>query len=290
MLHKAKAAKLPVPLLYPLLLLTLALPLSGQKIAILAPDGTAASQGFAQRLSEELSQTFTVLDLDLARSAHASTASETPFNLTAEESKRLGSAIGCDFFILTRSAIQPRSSFQKPQYYEAHAAIFLVSTRTGHLVLWSLPTFEESTSRAAAKALDRSVSPIVDKIASSVRSTIKDETSERPETFIEALPDETSPAPKNFREPIPYLRMKPEYTLLAALHEVAATVDILVDVGASGAILRTRIARWAGYGLDESVERTVRAMNWRPAERNGKPVPMRFLLRYNFKKLDKDKE
>jgi TonB family protein len=84
--------------------------------------------------------------------------------------------------------------------------------------------------------------------------------------------------------------MKPDYTPQAALHDVTATVDILVDVGASGVVIRTRIVRWAGFGLDESVEKTVRAMNWRPAERNGKSVPMRFLLRYNFKKLDKDKE
>jgi hypothetical protein len=30
-------------------------------------------------------------------------------------------------------------------------------------------------------------------------------------------------------------------------------------------------------------------MNWRPAERNGKTLPMRFLLRYNFKKAEQDK-
>ena len=40
--------------------------------------------------------------------------------------------------------------------------------------------------------------------------------------------------------------------------------------------------------LDESVDKTVRAMNWRPAERNGKSLPMRFLVRYNFKKIDKE--
>ncbi|HVF46963.1 MAG TPA: hypothetical protein VNA17_05295, partial [Pyrinomonadaceae bacterium] len=142
--------------------MTLTAPLWAQKIAILSPDATKTSRDFAARLGEVLSETFTVLDLDLARAAHASTATETPFNLTAEESKRLGSAIGSDFFVLIRAANQPRSSFQKPQYHEAHAAIFLVSTRSGHLVLWSLPTVEESTSSAAAKGLDRSVRPISD--------------------------------------------------------------------------------------------------------------------------------
>jgi hypothetical protein len=48
------------------------------------------------------------------------------------------------------------------------------------------------------------------------------------------------------------------------------------------------ITRWAGFELDESVAKAVRSMNWRPAERNGKPLPVRFLLRYNFKKIEKD--
>jgi len=277
-------------LLYTFFLLTFALPISAQKIAILTPDATKASQDFAEKLGEVLSETFTVVDLDLARSAHASTGAETPFNLTAEASKRLGSAIGCDFFILTRSVTQPRSSSQKAQYYESHAAIFVISTRSGQLVLWLLPTFEASTSSAAAKLLDASVAGIGERIARAVRTTIKEETSEPTEAVIEELPDEGSPEAKTFRAPVPYLRMKPEYTPQAALHDVTATVDILVDVGATGVVIRTRVVRWAGFGLDESVEKTVRAMNWRPAERNGKSVPMRFLLRYNFKKLDKDKE
>jgi hypothetical protein len=32
----------------------------------------------------------------------------------------------------------------------------------------------------------------------------------------------------------------------------------------------------------------VRAMNWRPAMRGGKPLPMRVLLRYNFTKVEKE--
>jgi hypothetical protein len=72
------------------------------------------------------------------------------------------------------------------------------------------------------------------------------------------------------------------------LYDVTATVERGVDLDAKGSIQRTRIVRWAGFGLDESVEKTVREMNWRPAELNGKNVPMRFLLRYNFKKPEKE--
>jgi hypothetical protein len=52
--------------------------------------------------------------------------------------------------------------------------------------------------------------------------------------------------------------------------------------------MRTQIVRWAGYGLDEAVTETVRRMNWRPATRGGKALPIRVLLRYNFKKIEKE--
>src|SRR5687768_4336449 len=110
MFHKAKAVNLGFPLLCCLLLLALGVPVSGQKIAILTPDRTGESQRFAEKLGEVLGETFRVLDTDLVRSAHAATATDTPFNMTAEESKRLGSAIGSDFFVLIRAANQPRSS------------------------------------------------------------------------------------------------------------------------------------------------------------------------------------
>jgi hypothetical protein len=63
-----------------------------------------------------------------------------------------------------------------------------------------------------------------------------------------------------------------------------------VDIDAEGRIAASRIVRWAGFGLDESVEKAVRSMNWRPAMRNGKSLPMRVLLRYNFRKVEKDEE
>ena len=48
-----------------------------------------------------------------------------------------------------------------------------------------------------------------------------------------------------------------------------------------------RVVRWAGFGLDEEVVATVRRMHFRPAQREGEPVPVRVLLRYNFRKPPK---
>jgi hypothetical protein len=44
------------------------------------------------------------------------------------------------------------------------------------------------------------------------------------------------------------------------------------------------VVRWAGFGLDEATVATVRQMHFFPAMRNGTALPMRVLLRYNFRK------
>ena len=104
---------------------------------------------------------------------------------------------------------------------------------------------------------------------------------------IEEMPADGTPGALNFRSPIPYLRIKPEYTAIASFYDVAATVEIELTLASDGSILAADVVRWAGFGLDGSALKAVRSMQWRPAERNGKTLPIRVLLRYNFKKLER---
>lgn len=269
----------------PLLLCVLALnfPLAAQRIAILTPDKAESSRTFAGSLTEKTS--LHVLDSDLSEVAFRSVSLTDSFNLTRDEAKLIGAAIGCDYFIVTRSATQRRSSFQRKEYYEAFAAVHIFSSRSGRMVRWLLPRFEAAKPDTAAKALDISIPTIAAEMDAALLRINKAEIDEPPLPAMEEPPEAASPLAKGFRAPIPFRRIKPEYTEIAGLFDITATVEITVDLDAAGTILRTEITRWAGYGLDESVEKTVRAMNWRPAERNGKPLPMRFLLRYNFKKV-----
>jgi TonB family protein len=105
---------------------------------------------------------------------------------------------------------------------------------------------------------------------------------------LEELPAENSPEARNFRPPLPYKRIRPDYTKIANLYGVEATVDAEIDVDENGKILNIEIVRWAGFGLDESVAETIRKMQWRAASRDGKTLPVRVLLRYNFKKIEND--
>jgi protein TonB len=98
------------------------------------------------------------------------------------------------------------------------------------------------------------------------------------------MSDENSDTNQEVRAPRPYRRVKPPYPEKAARAEVEATVDVLVDIDARGEVGRVEIARWAGYGLDQSVTDTVKQMHFFPAMREGVAIPMRVLLRYNFRK------
>jgi TonB family protein len=257
------------------------------KVAILTPDKTAESINFAEKLETSLSSKFKVLDSSLSETAFLSSNPEKPFNLATAESKIIGVAIGCDYFLLVKSENLRRYSFEKKEYFESYAAVYVISAKTGRLIFWKLKTFNGFNPKDAEKLLFDSTDEIAKELSENLPNISKAELNEKT-AKLEEVPDENSPDAKNFRSPLPYKRISPPYTALANLYGIAATVDIEVDFDESGKILRTEIVRWAGFGLDESVTETVRKMNWRPATRGGKALPIRVLLRYNFKKLDKE--
>jgi hypothetical protein len=270
-----------------LALIIFSFPAAAQKLAVLTPEKSGRSEAFAERLSASLAARFKVLDPSLAEAAFLSSNPEKPFNLSEGEAKIIGAAIGCDFFLIVRAENQRRNSFEKKDYFEAYAALYVVSTRTGRLVFWKLATFSGVQPDAAEKLLFDSTSDLAGEMSEKLSGLLKTEMREKLPA-LEEIPEEGAPGAKDFRPPLPYKRISPPYTTLANLYKITATVDIEVDFDADGHVLRTEIIRWAGFGLDESVTETVRKMNWRPATRNGKALPIRALLRYNFKKIDKE--
>jgi TonB family protein len=81
--------------------------------------------------------------------------------------------------------------------------------------------------------------------------------------------------------------LQPPYPDSAAAAEVEAVVDVLVDLDAKGEVTNAEIARWAGFGLDEVTLATVQKLHFFPAMRDGVAIPLRVLLRYNFRKPPK---
>lgn len=260
----------------------------GQKIAVLAPVQTPLATAYSTRLSDAFATRFNVLDRDMADAAFRSVSIDDPFNLSIETSKIIGAVIGCDYFLLLRTGTLRRVSLNRPDYFEAFAAAYVVSARTGRLVIWKLKNAEAETGNKAEARLVRSVDMLTNEISNELPKIANAESTETAPQSLERVPADGTPAAKNFRAPVPYRRIAPESSTLAYLYGVTATVEIQVDLDADGKILRTEIVRWAGFGLDKAVDTAVRKMDWRPAERSGKTLPIRFLLRYNFKKIEKE--
>lgn len=256
-----------------------------QKISVFAPVGTLQSKIVVEKITTRLSAKLKITDTDLTKIVFQNAQLENPFNLSTEEARNFGNAVGCDYFLFVRSENIRRVSLSKDDYYESFAALHLISSRTGKMVFWSLNNAEAVTPEEADKKLFVRFSEIEKEILPKIAVAQAKDFADLPPK-LEEPPDANSPDAKNFRIPLPFRRVRPAYTPQANLYSVTATIDASVDLDETGKITRFEIIRSAGYGLDESVEKTVREMQWRPAARNGKPLPIRILLRYNFKKIE----
>lgn len=269
------------------------------KVALLdfgpSPTGARAT-ATVRSIFEKASDEFSLVDSDLARAAARGAGFQGSLNLTTQEARDLGAAIGCEFYFIGDAETLRRSPSTGAAYFESFASIFLVSARTGRLILWERPLEKRDTAADAESALLKSLASeeTRERYQNVVRRALEDERAERqsaiekPASIIEVMSDDDkTPEDKDVRPPRPYRRPKPPYPESAARAEVEAVVDVLVDVDARGEISDLEIARWAGYGLDQSVLDTVKQMHFFPAMRSGVAIPMRVLLRYNFRKPPK---
>lgn len=257
------------------------------------------SQPIARQVAETLrerlrsSGELSVADADLSRAAAKGIGYSGSLNLTASEARDLGAALAVEFYVIGDVQTLRRSSFQVPVYYESYCSIFLVSARSGKLIFWDRPSFENTEATRAELLLSQHLSgdAFMRRIITSIRKAHEDERMQRTvlptaaEVVIEEAPeDEKAAEVQGIRLPRPYRRLRPNYPDTAARAEAEATVDVVVDVGADGEVGEVQVVRWAGFGLDESTVATVRQLHFFPAMKNGTPIPMRVLLRYNFRK------
>jgi TonB family protein len=258
--------------------------------------GRRVAEKLAQAIASQPSQNeFQLIDRDQSRAAALGTGYGASLNMSLEEARNLGAAIGCDFFLTGDAQTLRRSPSDSRIYFDSYASVFLVSARSGRLVSSNLNWAKGPTNDGAEADLlaDLSSARTRNSYHSAMHKALKDESAERAHAIenntpiIEVMADESSESQNGTRPPRPFLRVKPEYTKAAALTEVEAIVDALVDIDEKGEVGRVEIARWAGYGLDQSVIDTVRQMHFFPAMRNRVAIPMRVLLRYNFRKPPK---
>jgi len=264
-------------------------------LSVLDFGSTPIAKQAADTLRTKLRATGEVMlvDADMSRAAAKGIGYAGSLNLAVSEARDLGVALATEFYILGDAQTVRRSSFESPVYYESYCSIFLVSARTGRLILWERPSFEtpEATNAEAKLSQYLTDDAFTRRLLGIIKKTQEDERAQRTvltasaEAIIEEAPeDEKAAEAQGVRAPRPYRRLRPEYPQTAARADAEATVDVVVDVGADGEVGDVQIARWAGFGLDESTIATVRQLHFFPAMKNGTPIPMRVMLRYNFRK------
>jgi TonB family protein len=253
---------------------------------------------FGRQAAEKLRTRFratrelNVADVDLTLSAARGIGYTGSLNLTLSEARDLGAALATDFYVLGDAQVVRRSSSKLPVYYEAYCSVFLVSARTGRLLLWERPAFESPYANAARLRVlqDDLDAEVPHRLLGKMLSANEKEKIERvtivaaPPIIEEAPDNEQTAEAQGLRAPRPFRRLRPEYPDSAARAEAEATVDVLADVSADGEVGEVQVVRWAGFGLDEATIATVKQIRFFPAMKNGVAIPMRVLLRYNFRK------
>jgi len=233
-----------------------------------------------------------LLDRDQAQIAAGGAGYNGSLNLSLKDARDLGDAIGCDFFIIGDAQTLRRSASTSSAYFESYASIFLVSGRTGRLVIWQRPSLEKANSDDAEQALidDLTRSDVCGKLLAAIKRTLAGEKLQRESALegsipvIEEAPESDAPSSNGLRLPRPYRRLRPAYPDTAAKADAEGTVDVLVDLDAEGEVQRLEVIRWSGFGLDEATVATVRQLHFFPAMRDGIAIPLRVMLRYNFHK------
>lgn len=272
----------------------------GRRVSVAVLDLGAAQTGM--RVSERLTKLLSgaaaggqtkvaLLDRGLSRAAARGVGYAGSLNMTLGEARALGASIGCDFYLMGDAQTVRRSSSSRPVYFESYASVFVVSTRTGRLVLWDRPSAEAESAEKAEGLMLAELDAHATRYTAAILEAAAREDRERFEsTIVESVAvidlssDESAGAHADLREPAPYRRLRPVYPDAASRAEAEATVDAAVEIGADGEVGRIEIVRWAGFGLDDEVVSLIRRMHFRPAMRDGEPVAVRVLLRYNFRR------
>ncbi len=248
--------------------------------------------GFAPLRSEVARQLagsgVATLDFGLVDAASRGVGFNGSLNPTKDEVRRVASAIGCDILVLGTSSVAERESSDRARRWDAFAGLFLVDGRSGNLLHYNgLRLFGGERTEVERLLLD---AVAVEVKSWSRRIDLLDrEVDERPETgspesFLDFVAN-----PEGNKDEIPprfFSRPVPAYTADADRIHATATVELLVEFLADETYGRIVLVRWAGFGLDESAIAAVKASKFWPARRNGRFVPARAMLRFNFRFRD----
>jgi TonB family protein len=84
-------------------------------------------------------------------------------------------------------------------------------------------------------------------------------------------------------DPIAIYKPDPAYSEEARKAKYQGTVVLYIIIDAKGDVTECRVVKPLGLGLDEKAVETVRTWKFKPAMRNGTPVPVRVMVEVSFR-------
>ena len=267
-------------------------------VGITRSNATTDIRSVESALAEALSRDSRValVDQSIVRPALAGIGYDGSINLSKDEARKLGAAIGCDFFIVGKAETIPRSELENESHEEAYVGVMIVDGRTGGLAVFDFISKQASMREAAQQALmgslDAHARGYVDQLVQireqSTRSPGKGSyiAGAKAGELVEDIPEEGSPRASGFKPPQFINRVKPEYPTEAERADITATVEAMVVFRSNGEVGSIEITRWAGFGLEESSERAIHQLKFKPATRDGNPINVRAMIRYNFRRVN----
>jgi len=235
-----------------------------------------------------------LVERNLFQPALAGLGYEGSINLSREEARRIGAAVGCDFFITGKAEMVTRSQSKDEKHIEAIIGVMIVDGRSGELAHFDFIEEKADTSEIAlnkaAAVLKASASLYVQRMMEwrKYREVLKLVVATTPDIErVEEIPEEGTPQSAGFKPPEFLSRVKPEYTHQAESADISATVEASVIFQSAGTLREIEITRWAGFGLDESSIEAIRQLKFKPATRDGKPVSIRATVQYNFRRVER---
>ncbi len=263
--------------------------------------GVAKPKGDSRTLELSLAEALshdprvTLIDQSIVQPALAGFGYDGSINMSKDEARKLAAVIGCDFFIVGKAEAFTRSDHANESHEEAYAGVMIVDGRTGALTAFDFISNKASTTEAAEKALmktlDARAAGYVDRMIQvrSQAATPRSRDSANPASTagdpIEDVPAEDSPRSLGLKPPEFLNRVKPDYAPEAEIADITATVEAMVVFRSNSEVGGIEITRWAGFGLDESSERAIRQLKFKPATRDGNPISVRAMIRYNFRRV-----
>ncbi len=266
--------------------------LAGFTSSTAADDSRALELVLAEALGRDAR--VTVVDQSIAQPALVAIGYHGSINMSKDEARKLGAAIGCDFLIVGKAETLTRSEREKESHEEAYAGLMIVDGRTGALVTFDFVSTKaltrETALQALLKTLDARASGYVNQMiqlraqALTPRRRDPASTGSIASDLVEEVPADGSRRADGFKPPEFLNHVKPEYTPQAESADITATVEAMVVFRSNGEVGNIEITRWAGFGLDESAERAIRQLKFKPATRDGNPINLRAMIRYNFRR------